>query len=131
MIEYSQFKLWTGNGNTELIISSHGGRSLLGGRSVGTGFSKKKVPPRTSLVFYGPDRSVLVSGTIKYEFITHNLAGIPVKTKVPGDSYVDYKLTKFQGNHGNPEESYDIVKECLVKYAPRLRRDLRVLAGSR
>lgn len=116
MIEYSQFKLWTGSGNNELIISSHGGRSLLGGRSIGTGFSKKKVPPGTSLVFYGPDRSVLVSGTIKYEFIDHNLAGKSHKVKGPGDSYVDYELTKFQGYHGNEDESYDVVKECLGKY---------------
>jgi hypothetical protein len=116
MREFSQFKLWTGTGNSEMIISSHGGRSLMGGRSIGTGFKKPKVPVGMSLAFYGPDRSVLVAGTVKYEFINHNLAGQPYKIKNAGDRYVDYELTKFQGYHGNEDETYDVVKECLGKY---------------
>lgn len=116
MKEYSAFKLWTGTGNSELIISSHGSRTLMGGRSLLTGFKKKKVPKGMELVFYGPDRSVLRAGDIKYEFITHNLAGQPYKVKPSGDPYVDYELTKYQGYHGNKDETYDMVKECLGKY---------------
>jgi hypothetical protein len=116
MIEYPAFKLWTGAGNGEVIISAHGGRSLLGGRGISTGFKKKKVPSAMSLAFYGPDRSVIVSGTVKYEFIDHNLAGQPYKIKPAGASYVDYELTKFQGYHGNEDETYEVVKDCLGQY---------------
>lgn len=116
MIEYSAFKLWRGSGNSELIISSHGGRTMMGGRSLSTGFQKKKVPKGTSLAFYGPDRAVLTAGTIKYEFITHNLAGQAHKVKMAGEPYVDYELSKFQGYHGNEDETYDVVQECLGQY---------------
>lgn len=118
MIEYSQFKLWTGQDNREVIISSHGGRSLLGGRSIRTGFSKKKVPPGTKLAFYGPDRAVLSASSIKYEFIVNNLAAQPCKVKLPGDEYVDYKLTKYQGYHGSAVEDYDLVVSCLTPAVP-------------
>lgn len=122
MKQYDRFKLWMENTTSassrkdDLIISSHGGRSLLGGRSILTGFHKKKVPAGVDLVFYGPDRSAIVAGTIKFEFVEHNLQGSPRKIKKAGDEYVDYELTKLQGYHGNEDETYDVVQECLSKY---------------
>ena len=132
MRAYDQFKHWKRNstGNAELIISSHGGRSLLGGRNLLNGFGKRKVPAGMSLVFYGPDRSVLTSGTVKFEFIDHNLAGQPHKVKAAGDSYVDYELTKLQGYHGNEDETYDVVESCLSSYDVLTVRHRGVTGGS-
>lgn len=118
MSQHEQFKHWRKNdvGNTDVIISSHGGRSLMGGRGLTTGLAKKKVPPGTTLVFYGPDRAVLEAASLKYEFLDHNLAGQSYKEKGPNAPYVDYELTKLQGYHGNEDETYDTVETCLPRY---------------
>lgn len=97
-------------GNTEVAITAHGGRSLLGGRSLRTAFRKKKVPAGLSVVFYGPDRAVLRSGSLKYEFIDHNLAGSAHKTKGPGDGYIDYGLIHFE------EETEKSISAALTKF---------------
>lgn len=122
MKQFERFKLWMENGTDTgsmkqaLIITAHGGRSLLGGRSVLTGFRKKKVPNGMALYFYGPDRATITSGTIKYEFIDHDLTAHVHKIKQAGQEYVDYQLTKFQGRHGNEDETYTTVQQCLTKY---------------
>jgi hypothetical protein len=122
MKSYSQFKLWMqgdvapANRKSDLIITSHGSRTMMGGRTLMRGLKKRKVPAGMELHFYGPDRATIVSGTIKFEFIDHDLRGHVRKTKSAGERYVDYGLTKYQGRHGDEDETYDTVRECLGSY---------------
>lgn len=110
---FNQFKFWYADGSQhgQVIISSHGGRDLLGGRSIATGFKKQRVPAGVTLVFYGQDRSSILSYNIYQEFIART--PVPFRKKGPGDFFVDYELTKFQEEG---VETYDDVKKCLSKY---------------
>ncbi|WP_141218205.1 putative adhesin [Bordetella genomosp. 11] len=111
-LEYGQYRLWRGANNLELIISSHGARSLAGGRKILNGFHKKTVPEGTELHFYGPDRAILNTRDIYQMFILRNMANRPYRIKTGGEPFVDYQLNKFQGEL----ESYETVRQCLGRY---------------
>ena len=89
-----------------LLITAHGGYASKGGV-----FSKKtkqfKVPGWCQLYFYGDH-----TFTLKDPKIYPIMKGeYQVKMTIPsGGMVMDYELSKYQGKHGNKDETYDSIK---------------------
>jgi hypothetical protein len=85
----------------ELIITSHGGYYEAG--KFGAGTKKIPVPDWTSLAFYGPHTYVLADPSLSNVLN----GGIKIyKTAGPGKNVINYSLSKYQGKHGNKNETY-------------------------
>ena len=93
-----------------LLITSHGGYFARPEFGKQTGRGKNipglggwlEVPEWTTLYFYGPHKAVLQDPSIAKVF-----AGMKYLEQVPaGDKVRNYRLSKYQGKHGNKEETY-------------------------
>ncbi|AOB31557.1 hypothetical protein AKI39_13975 [Bordetella sp. H567] len=111
-LHYGRYILWKGTRNADLIISSHGSRSLAGERNRYNPEFKNLVPPGMALHFYGPDYAPISTFNIHQAFMNDKVIARPYEIKSDGQAYVDYALSKFQG----PPESYDKVRNCLPLY---------------
>ena len=107
-----------GNSNTDLVISAHGGywaRPELGKQ---TGCLRNipgfggwfKVPVGETLHFYVPHKYVLDDPEISnaLQGLTHKFESSPAGTLVR-----NYRLNKYQGKHGNEQETYNHISQSI------------------
>jgi hypothetical protein len=104
---YARYVLWQGRRNSELVISSHGTRTLERARNI--------VPWGTSLQFYGPDCAPIVTHLVDQAFIKDRVAARPFEIRSGGEVFVDYELSKIQVQRGTGE-TYAQVVDCLTRY---------------
>lgn len=97
-----------------LIISAHGGYSNLFGP---LGSKSTKVPDWTQLHFYaGHGNSIIDPGI--YDLMKGNHQ--TKETSGPGSRVTNYTLSKYQGRHGNADETYDSLKNNVRRNIDRL-----------
>ncbi len=108
----SEFYLWQSEGARapNLLVTSHGAympRPEFGKSSVG-GFMN--VPAWTTLHFYGPHQHSLIDPGIS-KVIS---GGLKVYESAPSGAAVrNYRLSKYQGRHGNENETYQSIRHSI------------------
>lgn len=87
-----------------VIISAHGGHAVL------SNTNRFKVPSDTVLRFYSDDTfSVLDPGFDNF----YKKEAAPKEIVYEGDMCFDYLLSKYQGRHGNKEETYESIAKAI------------------
>lgn len=108
-----------------LLISAHGGFLNLGGPLGSKNFS---VPAWARLHFYAPHGSTIANPGIydimKGEYQVLESAG-------PGDRITNYGLSKFQGRHGDPNETYTSIGQDVARNADQLSYQEEIMTSGR
>lgn len=86
-----------------LLISAHGGFMNLKGP---LGSSSFAVPSWTQLHFYAPHGSTIANPGI-YDLMKGEYEVL--ETFAAGDTVTNYELSKFQGKHGDEDETYESI----------------------